>query len=121
MTSISRFDPATEFHTPERCYIVEIHNSEADPDCSIARARVEPGVTTQLHNLRGTIERYIVLEGRGAVEIAGAAPTPVGPLDVIRIPAGAAQRIANTGEVDLIFLCVCTPRFQKENYFTLDA
>lgn len=44
---ISSFDPGTEFLTPERCYIVEIHNCAHDPACSIARARarVAPGVT----------------------------------------------------------------------------
>lgn len=117
MGTISRFDVNTEFYTIERCYIVEIHNDESDPGCSIARARVVPGETTQLHRLRDTIERYVILEGNGTVEIGGHAPVPVGPLDVVRIPAGMPQRITNTGDVDLVFLCVCTPRFQQENYF----
>lgn len=119
--TISRFDVSTEFYTPERCYIIEIHNTENDPGCSIARARVTPGTTTELHQLRETIERYVILEGIGEVEVDGKAPIRVAPLDVINIPADVSQRISNTGNVDLIFLCVCTPRFKKENYRTSDG
>lgn len=121
MQPISRFDPSTEFATDERCHIVEIHNTEHDPDCSIARARVVPGETTQLHSVRGTIERYIILEGQGEVEIEGKPRIAVAPLDVVCIPAGASQRITNIGHVDLIFLCVCTPRFEQKNYVSLGS
>lgn len=119
MTPISRFDPGTEFGTPERCFIVEIYNTEGDPGCSIARARVPPATTTQLHRVRGTAERYVILEGEGEAEVEGEAPVAVAPLDVVHIPPGAAQRITNTGENDLVFLCVCTPRFEQKNYETL--
>lgn len=121
MGPISRFDEHSEFYTPEGCYIVEIHNNERDANCSIARARVAPGVTTQLHKLKRTIERYVILEGQGIVEVGATPPTPVTSLDVVCIPDGASQRITNTGDTDLIFLCVCTPRFSRENYATFDA
>lgn len=118
---ISRFRPDSEFYTPERCHIVEIHNLADDEGCSIARARVAPGVTTELHAVRQTIERYVILEGEAEVEVGDAMPTPVKPLDVVHIPAGAAQRIRNTGHTDLIFLCVCTPRFRREHYASLET
>lgn len=117
---LSRFRPETEFTTPERCHIVEVHNLAADEDCSIARARVEPGVTTALHLLTGTVERYVILEGEGLVEVAGDPPAPVRALDVVCIPADATQRITNTGTTDLVFLCVCTPRFRPEAYRALE-
>lgn len=41
-----------EFYTEERCWILESWNEEQDPAVSVARARVEPGVKTQLHMLR---------------------------------------------------------------------
>jgi mannose-6-phosphate isomerase-like protein (cupin superfamily) len=113
---ISRFEPQAEFWFDEGCHIVEIHNGEHDDGCSIARARVAPGVTTALHVLDGIVERYVILEGEGAVEVGGAPPTPVRSLDVVSIPAGATQRITNTGSGDLVFLCVCTPRFRREKY-----
>ena len=31
-----------------------------------------------------------------------------------------AQSIANTGDDDLVFLCICTPRFQWPNYESLE-
>ena len=102
-------------------HITEIHNHDEDEACSIAHARVEPGVTTQLHVLKGTSERYVILEGEGKVEVDGGAPTIVRPLDVVNIPADVPQRITNTGEADLVFLCVCTPRFRPESYINQET
>lgn len=121
MESISRFRPESERLTDEGCYIVELRNVEEDPDCSIARARVEPGVRTKLHRLRGTIERYVILEGLGEVEIGDTPPAPAAPFDVVNIPAGTPQRIRNIGSGDLIFLCICTPRFRPEVYEKLEG
>ena len=61
--AILRGTENAEFYTEERCYITELSNSPADPDISIARARVEPGVTTCWHRLVGTAERYVVVAG----------------------------------------------------------
>ena len=120
MVSIHQFKPQSESLTNEGCYIIEMQNIQDDPTCSIARARVEPGVTTKLHSLRGTVERYVILEGIGEVEVGGEAPVSVRPFDVVKIPAGVPQRIRNIGSRDLIFLCVCTPRFRAECYETLE-
>jgi mannose-6-phosphate isomerase-like protein (cupin superfamily) len=120
MKVIHRFQPQTEFYTDEGCHIVELLNAADDAGCSIARARVLPGVTTRLHCLRGTIERYVILQGEGRVEVAQAPPTAVRALDVVVIPAGAPQRIENTGAADLVFLCICTPRFEQRNYADAD-
>jgi len=117
---IFAYDPTSEFHTDEKCHIVELCNAGADEGCSIARARVAPGVTTRLHALRGIVERYVILEGEGSVQIDGGAPEVVRTLDVAVIPAGASQRITNTGQSDLVFLCVCTPRFRADRYVALD-
>jgi mannose-6-phosphate isomerase-like protein (cupin superfamily) len=120
MENIEHFRAHGEFYTDERCYITELHNTDADEDCSIARARVEPGVTTRLHRLEGTIERYVILEGMAEVTVGSAGPVAVQPLDIVNIPAGAEQCISNTGECDLVFLCICTPRFRQQNYVDLD-
>ncbi len=113
---ISEYKPDSEFYTLERCHIIELHNHDEDKACSTARARVEPGVTTQLHVLKGISERYVILEGEGRVEVGSSPPTAVRPLDVVNIPADVPQKITNTGEADLVFLCVCTPRFRPESY-----
>jgi mannose-6-phosphate isomerase-like protein (cupin superfamily) len=36
------------------------------------------------------------------------------------IPPGARQRIASGGIEDLVFLAICTPRFERAAYVTLD-
>ena len=118
---INRFDPVKEFYTPERCHILELSNSPDDPDVSIARARVNPGITTRWHRLAGTMERYVILEGRGRVEVGNLPPQTVNPGDVVLIPPGCRQRIANTGEKDLIFLAVCSPRFTDDAYEDIEA
>jgi mannose-6-phosphate isomerase-like protein (cupin superfamily) len=117
---IRRADEASEYATEERCHILEVSNDSGDPDLSIARARVEPGVTTAWHRLTATAERYLVVSGEGRVEVDDLPPTRVGPGDVVRIPAGVAQRITNTGEQDLVFYALCTPRFDPLNYVSLE-
>jgi len=113
---IRRADASAEFYTDERCDILELSNSADDPDVSIARARVAPGVTTRWHRLRGTTERYVILEGSGRVEVGELAPQLVEPGDVVVIPPLCRQRIANVGKGDLVFLAICTPRYQQDNY-----
>lgn len=112
-------DPAEEFFTEERCYILELSNSGSDKNASVAQARVEPGVTTQLHRLNGVEERCVITRGRGLMEVGGREPVPVAPGTVVLVPAGAAQRITNSGDEDLLFLCVCTPRFAPQCYEAL--
>jgi len=115
-----RTEPSAEYYTPERCHILELSNSVADPAASVARARVEPGVATRWHRVDGTVERYVILAGSGDAEIGDEPPRAVAPGDVVVIPAGCRQRIRNTGESDLVFLCICTPRFEWEHYTDLE-
>jgi mannose-6-phosphate isomerase-like protein (cupin superfamily) len=105
-----------EFRIPEGCWIVEVSNEPGDEAVSIARARVEPGVTTRWHELAGIDERYVVVQGRGIMHIQGVPPAEVVPGDVVLIPAGTAQRISNPHGEDLVFYCVCSPRFRQERY-----
>ena len=105
-----------EFHTPEQCHITELSNSADDPDVSIARARLETGVTTRWHRLSGTAERYYIVSGKGRVEIGELDPREVCAGDVVLIPPMYRQRIANIGAEDLIFLAICTPPFSHDVY-----
>jgi mannose-6-phosphate isomerase-like protein (cupin superfamily) len=116
---VVRSNPEDEFATAERVSIVETWNDASDSDVSIALARVEPGVTTQLHTV-DVSERYVIVSGSGVVSIGDLPPTPVGVGDAVVIPAGTPQQIANTGEKDLIFYCVCSPRFQASGYRSLE-
>jgi mannose-6-phosphate isomerase-like protein (cupin superfamily) len=104
-----------ETATPERCTIAENYRS-SDQKVSIAMARVKPGVTTALHHLNGVEEIYILAQGTGVVHVGGQAPVMVNAGDVVVIPAGTSQSITNTGKVDLVFHCVCTPSFTADCY-----
>ena len=113
---IKKFDSTSEYFTDEGCYITEISNSDDDPDLSIARARVEPGVTTKLHKLIGTAERYVILQGEGLVALNSQTVKKVFTNDIVIIPENCPQQIKNCGAVDLIFLVVCSPRFTTSCY-----
>jgi mannose-6-phosphate isomerase-like protein (cupin superfamily) len=112
-------EQTAEFDTDERCFITEWSNTPDDGAASIARARVSPGVSTQWHRLKNTAERYVILQGSGRVEIGELAPQQVQAGDVVLIPPDCRQRITNIGADDLLFLAICTPRFELENYQAL--
>ncbi len=109
-----------EVFIPEGCYITELANDARDPAVSVARARVAPGTTTCWHRLRDTVERYLIVAGEGWVEVGDEAPRRVVADDLVLIPAGVRQRIANRGDVDLLFLAICTPRFTPACYQALE-
>lgn len=119
LTKIPRND-SVEFFTRERCHIKEVLNDPNSPGLSIARCRVEPGVTTELHALTDTAETYLIEAGTGVMDDGTAPGFPVGPGDAMSIPPGHPQRIRNTGAEDLIFLVLCTPRFEVPCYTPLE-
>ncbi len=110
---------SAEVLTRERCYISELLNDERVPGVSLARCRVAPGVTTEWHRL-AVAEHYVIATGHGRMELGEQAPFTVGPGDTVVIPAGVAQRIANAGDVDLVFQCICMPRFTPDCYEPLE-
>jgi mannose-6-phosphate isomerase-like protein (cupin superfamily) len=118
--TIARPDESKEFTTAERCSILEVWNDPSDPAASIARARVAPGITTQPHRLHGVVERYLIIKGSGFVRIGDSIEQAVAPGDIVVIPAEITQKITNTGESDLVFYCVCSPRFTPRCYESLE-
>jgi mannose-6-phosphate isomerase-like protein (cupin superfamily) len=109
-----------EFYTAEKCHITELFNTADDLDMSIARARVEPGVTTRRHRLKGMTERYFIISGRGLVEVGELTPREVTAGDIVLIPPMCRQRITNIGTEDLVFLAICSPRFSQDVYEDVD-
>lgn len=82
---------------------------------SIARVRVEAGQTTKPHFLENTMERYVILSGDARVTVDGSDWT-VNEGDVVVIEPGFNQKIENLTAQDLVFLAICTPRFEEKNY-----
>lgn len=113
---IFNYDPAREYFFREGCFINELSNTDGDPGLSIARVRVRSGEFTRWHQLGDREERYVILQGSGEVEIGLLGPQRVSPGDVVLIPRGCRQRIRNSGDDDLVFLALCTPRFDEASY-----
>lgn len=107
--------PGEEIWTAERCFITELMNSDSQPEVSLARARVEPGVTTQRHSL-SVSEWYVVESGKGLMRVGNDAAFPIGPGDTVAVPKHELQQVTNNSREDLRFLCVCAPRFSKDCY-----
>lgn len=117
---IKPFDSEQEYFFDEGCFITELSNTENDAAASIVRARVEPLQTTKWHCLHGITERYVITEGKGLVEVGDMPATEVFAGDVVIIPPTVKQRISNIGEVDLVFLAICSPRFVEAAYESLE-
>jgi mannose-6-phosphate isomerase-like protein (cupin superfamily) len=107
-----------EYLTPEHCYIAENYSSK---EVSIARATVKPGITTLPHHLNEVQEIYLITSGQAKVTIGGLEPTDVGVGDVVIIPPRTSQKVTNTGKTDLVFYCICIPRFTEACYVNEEA
>ncbi len=83
-------------------------------DHKVKRIVVRPGkrLSYQRHARRS--EHWFVVSGQGTVTIDGAA-RPVVAGEAVDVPVGAAHRIENTGEGDLVFVEV-----QHGDYFGED-
>ena len=118
--AIRHIDLGTEFHTAERCSIIELSNTPDDSAVSLARVRVAPGVATRWHRLIRKAERYVILAGSGRMEVGDLSPREVNAGDVALIPPSCRQPITNIDPNDLLFLAICTPRFRREAYEDLE-
>ena len=111
--------PGGEYYFKEGCYIEEWLNTDQHEDMSVARVRLSAHSTTRLHCLQETVERYVILAGEGNVSVADRSWL-VKPKDVVVIQPGEAQKIENLTGQDLLFLAICTPRFELKNYLDLE-
>ncbi len=105
-----------QFIAGDATYLRELlHPDKADLKIrySLAHALVRPGETSIRHRLR-TSEVYYILKGEGLMHIDDAT-REVQQGNVIYIPPQALQYIKNTGSVDLEFLCIVDPAWQKED------
>ncbi|MEO0576708.1 MAG: cupin domain-containing protein [Pseudomonadota bacterium] len=109
-----------EVWTDERCYIKELINSEAHPGASLAQCRVTAGTLTQNHAL-SVDEWYVLVSGEGMMHLGNQPAFKVAAGDRVYIPAGTAQQIRNTQDTDLVFHCLCMPRFEPGSYHSLET
>ncbi|MFA5238715.1 MAG: cupin domain-containing protein [Phycisphaerae bacterium] len=113
---LKRLKDCEEFTAGDGSILRELlHPDKADLQIrySLAHAKVAGGQKTAPHKLK-TSEVYYIIEGAGVMHIDEEA-LEVGAESTIYIPPGARQYIENTGEGDLIFLCIVDPAWRKED------
>jgi len=102
----------------ERIFVTELMNAPEEPGLSLAKFRVEEGVTTQLHSI-GVQEWYIIESGTGIMNVDGNR-FDVTTGDCFKIEPHQPQQIENTGSADLVFQSICIPRWQPDTYKNLE-
>ncbi|MFC1683341.1 cupin domain-containing protein [Candidatus Zixiibacteriota bacterium] len=80
---------------------------------SLAHALLRPGQATLDHRLLSA-EVYYIIEGAGQMFI-DEEQAEVSSGQAVYIPPGAVQRIRNTGQGDLVFLCIVDPAWRPED------
>jgi mannose-6-phosphate isomerase-like protein (cupin superfamily) len=80
---------------------------------SLAHAIVRPGRKTRAHRLESA-EVYYIIEGTGRMHVDDETES-VSVGQAIYIPAGAVQSIDNTGDGNLVFLCIVDPAWRPED------
>ena len=81
---------------------------------SIAHAIVKPGNASLSHRIKTSSEIYYILTGRGRMYV-DEETEDVGAGDTIYVPPNAIQHIENTGDTDLVFLCIVYPSWRAED------
>jgi len=105
-----------EFTAGDNCILRELFNplkEELTFRYSLAHATVKPGNTTYHHRLKSS-EVYFILQGKGLMHIDGE-ECEVGIGQAIYIPPNAVQYISNTGQDNLVFVCMVDPAWRKED------
>ena len=102
---------AEPFTTKDGSTIRELHHTDSQ---SLAEATLEPGQATERHYHRQSEEIYVVLEGKGTLELDGEI-REVAPGDAALIPPGAWHQIR--AAAPLRFLCCCAPAYSHEDTF----
>jgi mannose-6-phosphate isomerase-like protein (cupin superfamily) len=98
-----------------------LHPDKADVHIrySLARATVAPGCTTTPHKLKSS-EVYYIIAGKGLVHIDDKS-FEVGPGFTVYIRPNSVQYIENTGDDELIFLCIVDPAWRQKDEQVLDG
>jgi mannose-6-phosphate isomerase-like protein (cupin superfamily) len=102
------------FQTKDGSTIREYLHTQAQ---SLAEASLEPGQATERHYHRLSEEIYLIVEGRGLMELDGEERQVI-PSDAILIPPGAWHTLV-AGEEGVRLLCCCVPPYSHDDtYFS---
>jgi mannose-6-phosphate isomerase-like protein (cupin superfamily) len=113
---VRRLEDCREFVAADGSVLRELLHAKTQPAqirYSLAHAKVAAGQSTLLHRLASS-EVYYILAGHGMMHIDREA-RPVGPGCAVYIPPGSMQYIENSGDTDLVFLCIVDPAWRAED------
>lgn len=86
---------------------------------SLAEATIAVGQQTAAHKHLQTEELYYVRSGTGLIFVDDEQRT-VAAGDTVAIPPGTVHAIRNTGDIDLVILCACTPPYSHDDTVIVD-
>ena len=110
-------EDATPFTTADGSTIRVLLDAESGAaNQSLAEAWLEPGQATQRHYHGRSEELYVVLDGRGEMELDGERACVVAG-DAILIPPRVWHRITASGDGPPRFLCCCAPAYSHADTF----
>jgi mannose-6-phosphate isomerase-like protein (cupin superfamily) len=92
---------------------------EIEVTYSLGHATVKPHQTTLNHKL-ATSEVYYILQGQATMHLDNETKQ-VRAGQAIYIPPGSEQKITNSGNEDLLFLCIVEPAWRPEDEQILET
>lgn len=118
---VRRLKDCEEFKAGDGSFLKELFHSDKGDfkfRYSIARARVPVGTVTKPHILKSS-ELYYILEGKAIMHIDDD-ECELSEGCAVDIPLYSKQYIENTGDKELIFLCIVDPAWKKEDEIILE-
>ena len=112
---IKKLNDCKEIISGDNCRLREILNplkDELSIRYSLAHAKVAPGDTTLKHRLAG-LEVYYIITGKGIMYIDSEEREVQGG-HTVYIPPQSMQCIKNTGEDELVFICIVDPPWTSD-------
>lgn len=115
---VKRFSDCEEIIALDGTILRELLNPRYDRadlklDYSLAHAIVRPGQSSAPHRFFEASEVYYILQGTGRMHVDNeVSDVRIG--DAVYIPPMGVQYIENTGNTDLVFLCVVAPSWYPD-------
>lgn len=94
------------------------HNTLNGIRFSLAHFTLKPRKRSLRHKLQSS-ETYYILQGIGILRVKGDS-IEVKKDDSVYVPPNSEQFIENTGQSDLVFLCIVDPAWKKEDEVILE-
>lgn len=100
----------------DKTILRELLHPSRDPAAvgySLAHAKLAKGAASLPHRLK-TSEVYYFVSGQGRMHVDGET-TVVAREQALYVPPGAVQHLENTGDGELVFLCIVDPAWKLED------